>query len=497
MIVLASVLLIFSMSANWVQREVLNTDQVVNTTDQILEDQDVQEALSIYLVDQLYANVDVQGQIREELPSSVQALAGPVSAAGRQLALDVAERALASPRVQALVSNAVRVSQEQLVSLIRDEDKYVSTTGGDVTLEYGSLVADLATRLGVDPATISQVQSVVQAVSTDLKQDLTKAQSEIKSVRANLSDLQQGQLSSQTQQNLETLQKDVAELQDGIASLEKTVKSAQGKAPAQLQSRLARLEARLSDLDGRLTALDGQITTVLEDPSQANVSGLDSSLATVDARITTLLERQVVQNPGRLVVMRSDQLDAVQGIFGTLRNLGYVLPVLVLLLYVGALYLARGWRREALMAAGGGILVSTLLVLLARRVGGSAVVDSVASTDAVQPAVQSVWDIVTEGLRQRAWFLLVVGLAFMGAGLLAGPGRHAVGARRFLAPYLRDQAALVYLVVAVLFLLWLAFMPGVDNLGQVLVILGLAVLAVVGVEVLRRQTAREFPPGPS
>jgi hypothetical protein len=46
----------------------------------------------------------------------------------------------------------------------------------------------------------------------------------------------------------------------------------------------------------------------------------------------------------------------------------------------------------------------------------------------------------------------------------------------------------------VLFLLWLTFIPGINNLGQVLVILALAVLAVVGIETLRRQTAREYPP---
>ena len=66
--------------------------------------------------------------------------------------------------------------------------------------------------------------------------------------------------------------------------------------------------------------------------------------------------------------------------------------------------------------------------------------------------------------------------------------------RRFLAPYLRDHPVVVYSVVALLFLLWLTVMPGIDNLGQVLTIVALAVLAVVGVEVLRRQTAREFPP---
>ena len=48
-----------------------------------------------------------------------------------------------------------------------------------------------------------------------------------------------------------------------------------------------------------------------------------------------------------------------------------------------------------------------------------------------------------------------------------------------------------------LFLLWLTIMPGINNLGQVLVIVLLAALAVVGIELLRRQTAQEFPPHPS
>jgi hypothetical protein len=54
----------------------------------------------------------------------------------------------------------------------------------------------------------------------------------------------------------------------------------------------------------------------------------------------------------------------------------------------------------------------------------------------------------------------VIGLAFVGGGILAGPGPHATAVRRFLAPYLRDQAVAVYAVVAALFLLWLAFIPG-------------------------------------
>ena len=81
--------------------------------------------------------------------------------------------------------------------MIEDEGEYVSTTGGAVTLEYGDVVADLATRLGVDPATIAKIRSVVQDVSKDLKQRLTTAQTHIKTVRADLAKVEGGTLSPQ------------------------------------------------------------------------------------------------------------------------------------------------------------------------------------------------------------------------------------------------------------------------------------------------------------
>ena len=156
LVVLASVVLIVSMIANWVQTEVLDTNQFADNTEEILENQDVQEQLSIFAVDQLYANVDVQAQIEQRLPSAAQPLAAPVTAATRQLATNVAETALASPRVQDLVATAIDGAQQRFVSLIEDKGQFVSTEGGVVTLEYGSFVADVATRLGVDPATISR-----------------------------------------------------------------------------------------------------------------------------------------------------------------------------------------------------------------------------------------------------------------------------------------------------------------------------------------------------
>ena len=121
------------------------------------------------------------------------------------------------------------------------------------------------------------------------------------------------------------------------------------------------LQGRLAQLDQRLTAVEQQIAAVLKDPSQANVIKLDPALASLQTRVTALLNRQAVQHPGELVVMKSSELDRAPGPRRALRHLGFVLPLLALLLYLVALYLAKGWRRETLMAAGGGILGAALL----------------------------------------------------------------------------------------------------------------------------------------
>src|SRR5215212_3368892 len=319
LVVLASVVLVFSMVANWVQTELLDTSQVVDTTDEILKDPDVQEQLGVFTVDQLYANVDVQGQIEKRLPSSAQPLAVPITAATRDLATNVAQKALASPEVQTLVSTAIGRAHAQFLSLIEDKNQYVSTTGGEVTLEYGSIVADLAARLGVDPTTISDIQGVVQEFSVDLKQRLTTAQTNIVTARASLSQATHDKLSQQTRQDLETLRSKAAELQATVASLEQKIKGVQPKVPAQLQSKLSDLEGRLSDLNSRLSALDQHISAVLKDPSQANVVKLDPALASLQSGITDVLNRQAVQHPGELVIMQSSQLSGIQSLVGALR----------------------------------------------------------------------------------------------------------------------------------------------------------------------------------
>jgi hypothetical protein len=495
LVVLASVVLLVSMIANWVQTEVLDSGEFSTNTEEILGNEDVQEQLSIFAVDQLYANVDVQGQIEQTLPPPAQPFAGPVTAATRQLATNVAETALASPQVQQLMAGAINGAQQRFVSLIEDEGQFVSTEGGVVTLEYGNLIADLAARLGLDANTISEIQGFVQEFSGDLRQRLTAAQSNIESTRSALSAAEAGTLSSEAQTDLKTLKSSAAELQGIVGNLEQKIRAIKPKVPDQLKGRMSDVQVRLAEFDRRLTALQRQIDAVLSDPSQANVIKLDPALASLQARITTVLNRQAVQNPGQLVLMSSSELSGLQDLVSALRNLGFVLPLLALFLYLAAIYLAKGWRREALIGAGGGILAAALIVLLTRRLLGGAIESSTATSDTVKPAISAVWDIISAGLRERALFVSLIGLAFIGGGLVAGPGRREVAVRRLLAPYLRDHPVVVYAVLAFLFLIWLAFLPTINNFGQVLVVVILAALAIAGVEILRRQTAREFPTG--
>jgi hypothetical protein len=99
--VLATVIGIGGAFAVWVNRQALNTSNWSSTSSQILENKQVQTALSAYLVHELFTNVDVSADLQKVLPKQLQPLSGPAAAGVQQLASQVAPRVLASPQVQA------------------------------------------------------------------------------------------------------------------------------------------------------------------------------------------------------------------------------------------------------------------------------------------------------------------------------------------------------------------------------------------------------------
>jgi hypothetical protein len=145
-----------------------------------------------------------------------------------------------------------------------------------------------------------------------------------------------------------------------------------------------------------------------------------------------------------------------------------------------------------LRSVGIGFVVAGVLALLLRRVGGNQVVDALAGTEAVTPAVEAVWGIGTDLLRTVAISAITFGVLVALAAWLAGPTKAAVRLRREAAPHIRESLATTYGAVAVVFLalvLWAPVVAFQKPIGMLL----LAALMVLGIEVLRRQIEQEFP----
>jgi hypothetical protein len=193
----------------------------------------------------------------------------------------------------------------------------------------------------------------------------------------------------------------------------------------------------------------------------------------------------------QIVILRSDQLKFAQDLTQALKTIAWVLLILSFGLFALAVYLARDWRREALRAVGIGFLFAGALALIARGLAGDAVVDALATTESVRPAAQAAWDISTALLVQAAAATLLYGVVIVVGAWLAGPTRWAIAVRRNLAPYLREPH-LAWGAFGVVVLALVAWGP-TPAFRQVIGALLLIALLALGFELLRRQTAREFP----
>jgi hypothetical protein len=149
LVVLGSVLAFLSVFAIWTERQALNTDDWVSTSGKLLQNETVRSALSAYLVDQFYENINVEKELEGKLPGDTKDLAGPVAGGLRQVAGDGAERVLESSTAASLWEDANRSAHEQLLAVLEDKGEAVSTEEGDVSLNLGSLITNLAGQIGI------------------------------------------------------------------------------------------------------------------------------------------------------------------------------------------------------------------------------------------------------------------------------------------------------------------------------------------------------------
>jgi hypothetical protein len=353
LVVLAAVIGLVSALNIWVKRQALDTDNWTNASSQLLESPQIRSALSVYLVDQLYDNVDVAGDLQQRLPPQADAVAAPLAAALRQLLVNSTDALLARPRVQELWKEANRTAHQSFIALIDGHRQVLQQSGGNVVLNLQPLVAQLAQR-----------------------------------------------------------------------------------------------------------------------------GGLAAKVA-----------QQLPPDAGQLVIMKGNQLGAARRAVKAIRVLSYFLFFLVLGLYALAVYLARGRRRGLLMGIGVSVTLVGLIVLVVRRLAGQYLVDALTTNSLDKGAVDVVWAVETQLLRNVGINAVIYGVFVMFGAWVAGPARPARWLRRVA---LRDHAWIGYGAVALVLLIVLA--TGPTDGQRIYPLLIVFALAFLGTEVLRRQAVRELAP---
>ncbi len=355
LVVLAAVIGLVSALNIWVKRQALDTNNFTNASVQMLEDPQVRSAISIYLVDQLYQNVDVAAELEQQLPPAVKGIAAPLAGALRQLLVRAADALLQRPRVQELWKQAISRAHTLFLAVIDGKKGILQNTNGNVVLNLRPIVQQL-------------------------------------------------------------------EQQGGLV----------GKVAAQL-------------------------------PPDA----------------------------GQITIMKGNQLKTARQGVKVIRFLSYFLFFLVLAIYALAVYLATGRRRQVLMGVGASAFVVGLIVLVVRRFAGNYLVDALTKNSVDKGAIDVVWAVETQLLRNVGINVLIYGTFVMLAAWIAGPSRPARWVRRVSAPTARDHPWVIYAALALLLLLIL--ITGPTDGQRVYPLLVVFVFAFIGLEVLRRQTLREFP----
>jgi hypothetical protein len=239
--------------------------------------------------------------------------------------------------------------------------------------------------------------------------------------------------------------------------------------------------------------LDGDTTVVQSGEGGAVVLNLRPLVIQLGERVAVVSAAlsRLPADAGVVTVLEASQLETAQTLTHWLDVLGAWLFVIPLLLWAAAIWIAKGRRRIELRAVAFAALIAGLLTLVIRAVAGRIVVDKLATTESVRPAVENTWTTLTDLLSQGAWTLIGVGLVALLGAWLAGPGGWATGARGALAPSLaRWEIAYGTLVVLIALLVWWGPTDQTQRPGRVLLF---GLIAALGLEALRRIAAREFP----
>jgi hypothetical protein len=170
LLVLATVLTTAFGFALWANRQALNTDNWVDTSSALLEDDDIREAVGLFIIDRLYQSDEVQAQLEQVLPPRLVPLAKPAAAGLKQVAQRNAGRVLGTDAALQAWETANRTAHETLLRIINSD---VAEEG--VTLQLKDLFQQMATATGLPPDAVDKLPPEVSSLQITGPGQLEKA----------------------------------------------------------------------------------------------------------------------------------------------------------------------------------------------------------------------------------------------------------------------------------------------------------------------------------
>jgi hypothetical protein len=157
LLVLATLLTFLGVFAVWANRQVLNAENWSKTSTSLLQNPAIRTQVSDYLVQQLYANVNVSGELKSALPAQLQPLAGPIAGGLQNLAQKAGYELLGRPEVQSAWKAANRLTAQQFINIVEGKSRLVLLNGNAVYLDLRPIAADIAQQLGLPSSVVNSI----------------------------------------------------------------------------------------------------------------------------------------------------------------------------------------------------------------------------------------------------------------------------------------------------------------------------------------------------
>jgi hypothetical protein len=184
LVVSASVIGFVSILTVWVNRQMLDNGAWTTASAKVIQDPKVRSALSAYLVNQLYDQGNVTGQLKQQLPPTLKPLAGPIAGALRAPAVQGVEFMLARPRIQQLWINANQVAHQRLVNVLENKTGFgIATGNGVVTLDLSQLIKQVGQSLGLPAAALARLPATTGKITIMRSNQLSAAQKGVRAIK--------------------------------------------------------------------------------------------------------------------------------------------------------------------------------------------------------------------------------------------------------------------------------------------------------------------------